>query len=418
MRVALDMSVLGDGYADARGRTGVFRATEGVVAALAARADLDLRLVSGHDLAREARARNYAVQAYPAGVPPFVSRWRAPAPLAGVMRPDSRWRERARASAFARAVWSVLKPLTRTSRPSLVDHRADVYHSLWDPLPPIEQTHARVRVLTLYDLVPLILPECVEESVARYHHEIRASFRSEHDWLVCPSASVRDELVEHLGVPPARVILAPLAADARFHPEADAGVRARARARYGLPDAPYLLSVATIEPRKNLAHLIECFSRVVAETPGFDLHLVLVGREGWKTERMRAAHAASAARRRIHFAGYVADEDLSAIYSGARAFAYMSLYEGFGLPVLEAMQCGTPVLASDRSSLPEVVGDAGVLIDPTDADALCQAIVALVGDTTGRAARRLRGLARAAEFSWSRCADRLVEGYRRALASA
>ena len=173
MRVALDMSVLGDGHADARGRTGVFRAAEGVVSALAAREDLDVRLVSGHDLAREARARDYTARVYPAGRPQFVSRWRAPAPLAGVIRPDSPWRQRARANVLARTVWSVLKPLAKAARPARVDHRADVYHSLWDPLPPVDQTHAAVRFLTLYDLAPLLLPECVEDSVARYHREIR-----------------------------------------------------------------------------------------------------------------------------------------------------------------------------------------------------------------------------------------------------
>ena len=234
---------------------------------------------------------------------------------------------------------------------------------------------------------------------------------------MCPSGFVRDELIEHLGVSPARILVGPLAADARFHPEADADARTRVRARYGLPDAPYLLSVATIEPRKNLTHLITCFSRLVAENPGFAPHLVLVGREGWKTERIRAAHADSAARERIHFTGYVEDEDLSALYSGARAFAYLSLYEGFGLPVLEAMQCGTPVIASERTSLPEVVGDAGLLIDPTDVDASCQAFLTLDGDASLRNTLRQRGVARAAEFSWRRSADRLVDGYRRALAS-
>ena len=209
-----------------------------------------------------------------------------------------------------------------------------------------------------------------------------------------------------------------LAADARFRRVTDEDERARARSRYDLPDAPYVLSVATLEPRKNLAHLIECFTRVARDDGHGDLQLVLIGGEGWMMESIHAAHGASPLRDRIHFTGYVADEDLSALYSGARAFAYVSYYEGFGLPVLEAMQCGVPVIASTRAALPEVVGDAGLLVDPTDADALCQALVTLHRDAGVRRQLSERGASRVARYSWDRCAEAHVDVYRRALASA
>jgi glycosyltransferase involved in cell wall biosynthesis len=219
-------------------------------------------------------------------------------------------------------------------------------------------------------------------------------------------------------VDPARVFVTPLAADARlFHPASPEAQEA-VRRRLGIPEGPYLLTLNTLEPRKNLESVIRAFARVAREPAARDLSLVLVGGRGWKAEGIDAALAeAGPVRQRIVLSGYVPDAELAPLYSGALAFVYMSLYEGFGLPPLEAMQCGVPVIASNTSSLPEVVGDAGILLDPTDLDALCQAMLRVHQDAALRAELASRSLARAGAFTWERCVAQTVAAYRAALAA-
>jgi glycosyltransferase involved in cell wall biosynthesis len=183
------------------------------------------------------------------------------------------------------------------------------------------------------------------------------------------------------------------------------------KARYVNPAGEYLLSICTLEPRKNLVHLLRCFHRLLQEKPAA-LRLVLVGPTGWKTDPVFALlQEHPDLRARVVLAGYVPDADLAALYSGARGFVYPSLYEGFGLPVLEAMQCGTPVITSDSSSLPEVVGDTSLLVPPTDADALSDALLRLVTDDGLVADLGRRGLERSALFSWDRTAEETVRAY-------
>ena len=185
-----------------------------------------------------------------------------------------------------------------------------------------------------------------------------------------------------------------------------------------IPAGRYVLSVCTLEPRKNLAHLIRCFAQLIQQERLPDLHLVLVGNLGWKYESIFAElTAAEGVRERIIITGYVADEDMAALYSGSLFFAYPSLYEGFGLPPLEAMQCGVPVITSNTSSLPEVVGDAGIMVSPQDGDALCQAMLRLVirHGNLRKAALAEKSLKQAAQFSWAKCAEQTLNAYEAAV---
>jgi glycosyltransferase involved in cell wall biosynthesis len=203
----------------------------------------------------------------------------------------------------------------------------------------------------------------------------------------------------------------PLAADRSvFYRVADPDIRRAARLRYGIGDHPYLLTLSTIEPRKNLAHLIRCFAQLAAGPDGDDrLRLVIVGASGWKTEAIfEEVERVGAVRERIIFTGYVPDSDLAALYSGADAFAYCSHYEGFGLPVLEAMCCGAPVVTTTGGAIPEVAGDAALMVDATDGVGLVTALRA----ARGNARLREAGLARAAEFTWSRTVGLTVDVYR------
>jgi len=213
---------------------------------------------------------------------------------------------------------------------------------------------------------------------------------------------------------PDRCSVAPLAAAPSFRPVSDLAAIAATRARYGIPEGEYFLSLAAPQPRKNLAHLIRCFFRLLDEHHLPDTYLVLAGSKdlGWMYDEIfTAAESSLKHRSRVIFTGYVADEDLAALYSGAVALVYPSLYEGFGLPALEAMACGTAVITSNTTALPEVVGNAGLVVDPTDADELCEAMLTVVEDDEVRQELGRRGLKRAAEFSWERCAEETARVY-------
>jgi glycosyltransferase involved in cell wall biosynthesis len=183
---------------------------------------------------------------------------------------------------------------------------------------------------------------------------------------------------------------------------------ARVRRQYHLPEK-FILHVATIEPRKNLSRLLEAFATLLAEWP--DLKLVLVGKKGWLYETFFQKLQAMGLERSVIFPGFVAEADLPAFYQLAELFAFPSLYEGFGLGPLEAMACGAPVVSSNSSSLPEVVGEAGLLFEPTDTATMTQALRRVLGDEELRAELKQRSLQQAQKFSWARAAEEHIAVY-------
>jgi glycosyltransferase involved in cell wall biosynthesis len=226
--------------------------------------------------------------------------------------------------------------------------------------------------------------------------------------LLVPSAATARDLVELYGVEPERVAVIPLGVEPPAEPD-------RAGARRLLGDlgvrGPFLLAVGTLEPRKNLPRLLAAFGEVTDELP--DHHLVVVGPVGWGPALRPTWESV-----RVKLAGPVGDATLHALYQAADGLAYPSLYEGFGLPVLEAMAHGVPVLTSDRSSLPEVAGDAALLVDPVDRGAIAKGLVRLVGDGALRRRLAAAGRRRAAGFSWPATAAATWAAYRQALESA
>jgi glycosyltransferase involved in cell wall biosynthesis len=212
---------------------------------------------------------------------------------------------------------------------------------------------------------------------------------------------------------PARVHTIPLAASEQFAPAPPAEVE-RVRRRYKIA-GEYILALGSIQPRKNLVRLVRAYSALRRARPHAKLpQLVLAGKKAWLYDETLRAIADSEAAENVLLTGYVPEADLPALYTGALAFAYPSYFEGFGLPPLEAMRCGTPVVAADRTSLPEVVGDAGLLVNPFDEDAITQALARLIDDASLRAELRSKGIAHAARFSWHETARQTLEVYQRA----
>jgi glycosyltransferase involved in cell wall biosynthesis len=253
----------------------------------------------------------------------------------------------------------------------------------------------RRAVVTIHDLGYIHFPEAHPPRQRLELHLSTAWNAHVASRIIAISQATKDDLVRHYRVPEDKIAVVYHGVEPRFRPTPDPA----APARYGLPSR-YLLYLGTLQPRKNLERLVEAYVRLPGDAPA----LVLAGAKGWYFERIAAVIAKRGLGKRVLLPGYVADDDVPALLTGATALVYPSLYEGFGLPALEAMACGTPVLAADTSSLPEVVGEAGLLVDPLDVDAIATAMQRLLTDGALRAALSRQGRARAKRFSWDRCA--------------
>ena len=233
--------------------------------------------------------------------------------------------------------------------------------------------------------------------------------------IITLSEYSRQDISRTYGIPLERITVTPLAAPPRFARitnEIDLQVVCR---NYGI-ERDYILSLCSIQPRKNLVRLIEAYSDLRQHHPGTELpQLVLAGKKGWLENDVFQVAERSPAAKDIVFTGYIADRDLPALYSGALCFVYPSYFEGFGLPVIEAMRCGAPVIVGNRTSLPEVVSGAGVLIDPFDHKAIASAIAHLLSNPAAREDLRARGLERASAFDWLKTAKQTLQVYEQAV---
>jgi len=270
-------------------------------------------------------------------------------------------------------------------------------------------------VVTVHDLAALRFPEFFRSWHGGYIRLVLPHLARTARAVIADSSATKADVVEFLHVPEARVAVVPLAVRAGIGEVADDSTAAHeVRARYALPGR-FVLAVGTIEPRKNLKRLLEAVRRMATRPGGQDIALVHAGPGGWLTDDV--AQAASAlGNGRVRFLGHVSTADLAALYSLADCCAYPSLWEGFGLPVLEAMACGCPVLTSRASALPELAGGAALLVDPTSTEEIEEGLTRLWTDESLRARLKQRGLARAREFSWERAARETVAVYDAVLA--
>jgi glycosyltransferase involved in cell wall biosynthesis len=221
------------------------------------------------------------------------------------------------------------------------------------------------------------------------------------------SQATKRDLVSWYGVDPERITVTHLGLSEIFKPPTDQYLIKDVQARYGLQERSYLIYVGTVQPRKNLTRVIEALAITLAA--GYEVDLVIAGKRGWLSTPIEQRAQELGITHRIHFIGYVPEQELPALLAGALCFVFPSLYEGFGVPVIEAMACGTPVITSTSSALPEVAGDAALLVDPLDTNAIAAAIMQLIDQATLRETLRRRGLDRARLFTWEACAKKTLE---------
>jgi glycosyltransferase involved in cell wall biosynthesis len=290
---------------------------------------------------------------------------------------------------------------------SIHNSHLDVLHL---PLHSMNQTvpamlNPRVKhVMTVHDIIPMLFPEmCTRRAILSSAFALKMAPLFVDRYIAVSEWTKRD-LVRYLSIPESMITVIYPGKDARFRPSADkAGTRLALAQRMALPlEEPYLLSVATLEPKKNVPGLLKAYAQL--RKAGVKNRLVVVGMKGWKYSPVFDLVHTLNLDDQVVFPGYVSDEDLPDFYNGAEVLVFPSLYEGFGLPPLEAMACGVPVVVSNVSSLPEVVGPAGVLVDPTRPDDIAMAVLDLLGSEHKRAALAQAGIEQAAHFDWEHTA--------------
>jgi glycosyltransferase involved in cell wall biosynthesis len=284
-------------------------------------------------------------------------------------------------------------------------HAPDV---LFVPAHVLPLVHSRRSVATVHDLGFLHYPETHPGSDRRYLAWSTAWNVRRSTAVVVDSLATRADLVRVYGVAESKVRVVYLGRDESLVPVRGPLALAEVRVRHGIGQR-YLLYVGTLQPRKNLGRVVEGFARL-ASAPGMgDVQLVLAGKRGWLYEDLLAQIGREGLEGRVLFPGYVDEAELAALYSSALGFVFPSLYEGFGIPVLEAQACGVPVMTSNNSSLPEVAGDAALLVDPNDVDAIADAMLRLATDEALRAELVERGYQNVKRFSWEKCARETLE---------
>lgn len=285
----------------------------------------------------------------------------------------------------------------------------DLLHST-DFIPPLRSPVP--AVITVHDLAFLHWPHFVTKDSAAYYGQIdRAVRHARH--IIVPSENTKQDLIGQLGTPENRVSVIPEAADPSFQPLPLAPTRRAIMQEYELP-AAYVLFVSTIEPRKNVTGLLHAFHHLRERYRATDVTLVLAGSHGWLYEETLAVVSQLKLETSTRFLGRVSDEELRRLYVGARCHVHPAHYEGFGLPPLEAMACGTPTIVSNSSSLPEVVGDAALLVDPNNPEEIAVAMHRLLTDDALHAEMSAKGLQRAQCFSWASAARSTLDVYRMA----
>jgi glycosyltransferase involved in cell wall biosynthesis len=291
----------------------------------------------------------------------------------------------------------------------LITGKIDLFHSPDFTLPPT--LPGVPTLLTVHDLSFIRDSDSAWPSLRAYLMKAvpRSVKRATH--ILADSQATKDDLIDLFKTPTEKISVLYSGVDARFKPIRERAEIDRVRAKYKIGSQPFALSIGTLQPRKNYRRLIEAYAKLNDQP----LHLVIGGGKGWMFDDIFTQVRDLGLEDRVHFIGFVDDADLPTLYSAADLFVYVSLYEGFGLPLLEAMACGTPVIGSNASSLPEVIGDVGLQIDPKDVDAIARAMQQMIDQSELRDRSRAAGIDRARRFTWTSAARELLSIYERLL---
>ncbi len=329
----------------------------------------------------------------------------------------SRWSpmQHPRLRPLAQRIDRLLAPLWTAATEAVMHHTLtplldglDIFHSsevlLW-------KQPGAINAVTIYDLTGLLFPQHHTADTLEHQWRKYRFAQEEADLIIAISEATKRDIETHLGIPARRVRVVHGGVDPAFHPIEKRPAVARQLKPLGLTPGHYILHVGTLEPRKNLVRLIEAYHRLRQKRTTPTPPLVLAGAQGWMYQEIYARVETLHLERAVRFLGWVDRAALPALYNGAILFVYPSIYEGFGLPVLEAMACGVPVVTSNAASLPEIVGDAGLTVTPEDTVGLSETIAQLLDTPDLRAELRRRSLARAQQFSWKRAAQKLLTAY-------
>lgn len=288
----------------------------------------------------------------------------------------------------------------------------DLFHATDFVLAP---SAARRQVVTVHDLAFLFYPEAAMPSLHRYLNVVvpRSVRRADH--LLADSHNTAKDLQDQWQIAAEHITVVQGAVDhERFQPVTDRKQLGEVRQRYGIGDRPFILGLSTLQPRKNFARLIEAFHQA-RQTAKLPHRLIIGGGKGWLFDEIFARVQALELTDDVLFPGYIADADLPALYTAAEVFAFPSLYEGFGLPVIEALACGTPVLTADNSCLPEAAGPGALYVKAEQVESIAEGLVTLAENASLRQQLRTLGLAHAAQFTWQRSAAQLLAAYQKVL---
>jgi glycosyltransferase involved in cell wall biosynthesis len=279
----------------------------------------------------------------------------------------------------------------------------DLFYSPDFVLPPVRDDIP--TLLTVHDLSFVHFPEAFTPALVRYLNQVVPSSISRSSHVLADSQATKDDLVDIWSVPPHKITVLYSGVSQAFRPVTGKDHINNVRKKYGLGDWPYVMSVGTLQPRKNYEMLIKAFQPVAEKSA---LCLLIAGGKGWMFERMLAEVEAQGLGDRVFFLGFVDDDDLPALYSEATLFLFASLYEGFGLPLLEAMACGVPVMTSNASSLPEVAGSAAVQLPPDNPNLWTSTMLDLLEDASWRTELVASGFRQVRQFTWSKSAQQLL----------
>jgi glycosyltransferase involved in cell wall biosynthesis len=325
---------------------------------------------------------------------------------------NPRWHKRigVRLSRLPGIVWYLTE-----GRRAILKDKLDVFWSAMY-IPHLAIPSSIATILTVHDLEWRLYPQTMSRKTYYAHRLLVWPSVQKADRIVSDSESTARDLKRIMHLPASRIEVIHLGVDSAYRPQDRAKAAEYVAGKYGI-SKDYVLAVGTVQPRKNLATLVKA-RRILRDRAAPSFQLVVAGARGWKNTQLdETIRRLGLTGDEIRFLGVVPEEDLPVLYSGSSVFVFPSLYEGFGLPLLEAMACGVPVIASNTSSVPEVVGDAAILVSPTEPEAFAGAILQVRSDDDLRKAMVEKGLRRATGFSWGRAASQLLDCLARVVAA-